>query len=479
MRGFLLAVVAAAAACGGSGGTGGSALSTAPPEEFLKFLPDDVTTTIRLPSLDLLERKRGECAALLTMLGVAGDPAAALYGSATPGGMDRARAPGLALSPGGAWVRYLPSTDRATLTRAVGDLVAAGAVQRQEGDWLLLSLGGKGPGNAQGEALPPGDIGLRLHSHPLLASLCSPADRVDLGLTLGTGGCEIRGVFRPGADGVSRDAIERATAGEGGLIDYMHLSLALRMESTLPATVIAPFLSNWVAAHGGIGEAKERAILERLLREGLTALDPATGFGLGIELREGKASAVLVGRIAGGPASAILASLAGGGRHTFGALVLESAVPEKNYFALRGLLPQGKANLEGVPECAFDFVAGLTKDGLEFAVRVQEGWVAAGIGPRGALLAGDTLRRIHEGSRGSEGGKAIQDLVRSEKGAYVLGVVITGAGFAQAPAGDRAALRSLSGAGESAVPPSMAALAGFAREGVVDLAGRIAYAAAR
>ena len=147
-------------------------------EGFLAHLPDGTSIVLRLPLADdVMGPRRATFATLLGQLGWGEDPVARLYGAAEPAGVDGGRAPGFARTSAGAWIHYLPARDKADLNRALA--ARSDVSTREVGDWILMAHGNP-KGQVQGDPMPPGDFGLVVRSHPLLAVLAQPGDRATL-----------------------------------------------------------------------------------------------------------------------------------------------------------------------------------------------------------------------------------------------------------------------------------------------------------
>jgi hypothetical protein len=454
-------------------------LPAAGDDAFLAFLPDDVVVTLRLPPQSALEADAESYRSLLGALGRSGSPASLFYGSETPGGLDPARAPGLAIGASGGVVRYLPAKEKAILARALADAVGRGASYREEGDWVFLGEGGRGAGNARGEALPEGAMAIRVQGHRALGHLLHPLDRLEAGLRPTPNGFEFEGRLLAAANGSTADVLsEPLGSGGQGLVDCLAPTFFLRAEMALHPVALARPLATRIAAHAKLVDAKERAAVERLLREALTALDPATGVAIGLEFKAGQASLVLLGKEATGPPSPILNRIAQGGAQAVGPVRFASGETKPGVLPLLvWLAGEAEFAAEGLPDSFAALGAGLS-DGdrpLDLCVRrSKEGWIAAGAGPRGALLAGDALRRATQGSARSASTEALREL-RSGPG-YVGGIVLAGAGLLEAAETDRAALRGWFGATESASAPAYVAVAAFAADRGLTLRGRVAWA---
>ncbi len=463
------------AACGAAGTPASPPGPPAwPMDGFLRLLPEGPSLVARLPTADGASAEPLAHAALLRMLG-----RARLFEAAeAPEGLDRARAPGFVLLAGGASARYLPAADLSLLNRSLGALATRVAI-REEGDWVVLEEGAaaRGKGGAAQDALPPGDLALRVHHHPLMHLFASPGDRLDLGLALADGGIEFQGRYVPGPEGDSAQSIREAVAGMAGLVDLLPGSLSLRVETVLPPLALASFAARRVAVACGIGERGDRVLLERLLREALSGIDPSAGFAFGFEFKDGEATLVLLGLLGSGPPSPLLAQVRQGARWTAGALVVDRR--EVGDLTALALWVAGAApSLAGVPETAWPLVGALCDErGLPLAYAEQQGWFVFAAGPRADTLARTVRQRLAGETTRSDGGSALQAVrERGHPGEYLLGVVWGGQGAAGLAPADRAALAEWFGAGPGAAPPHYAAVAGFRDTTGVRLLGRLLYA---
>jgi hypothetical protein len=467
----------------------GEAPAPAPPQTgeetwsfdgFQRFLPEETSVTLRLPPYAEVKERPTRFEVLLRALG-RGDasPTRLFYGAEEPFGLAESRAPGLALTPDGAWVHYLPAEDKGRLNQALRDH-AGKAAFREEDEWVILSRGGKGPGRGEGGALPPGDLALRVRFHPLLDVLAYPGDTLELGITLGGGGLDIRGRLRPSEKSATRTAIQQARPCNGGLIDFLPAGLAVRVETTLPAVNLSSFLTRRIASHCGLREDKDRILLERLLREVLTAVDPATELAFGLDLRDGETGFVAAGRIAGGPPSTILAKLRRSSRTEFGALILDAREAPRGVIGLAAWIADPRPALEGLPQSTWNLVGDLCggeERGLLFAYAEEKEWFILGAGRGADNLVRMVRRRLSTGSKRSFGSQVLRQV--RERGAddseYLLGVVVVPPLLAGLPDTDRAALWATFGATGKAVEPRAIAVAGSRSENGLALEGRLLY----
>lgn len=462
-------------ACGEEGP--GPAAATPPPvDAFLRMLPPDVSVVVRLPSVRAAKEDPGAVAALLGMLG-RGAPHAVLHGSAEAAGLDPDASPGLAATPSGGWVHYLPAADKAALHRALGPR-AADVVVREEGPWVIVSGGGAVAARFEDAPLLPGALSLRVRHHPLLAAVAQPGDMLEAAFTLAGGGFDVHGRLVPAPDGTTAELLRDARAFRGGLLDFLPGSLGLRAETALPPAMLATWLARRAAVHASIREEADRIVLERLLREALTGADPEAGVAFGVEAREGSLSFVALGRVAGGPTSPVLARVRRERRSAFGPLVLDARDGE-GVTGFHAWIAEGRPALEGLPEAAWPLAAALCggeEGGLPLAFLEQEGWWVFGGGPRADLLVRDAARRLRQGSQRSPGSASLQTVRERGRGDYVLGIVAERGGLLGLPAADRAALAAALGALPDARAPEAVAVAGFRRDGAIAIEGRALYA---
>ncbi len=145
-------ILAVAAACGNGKDSGAGTTMTG--SAFLSYLPTQVPVVLRLPPADDLKAREKEFQALAKVLGWSeGSLDAFFFGVDAPEGLDPARPTGMAVAADGSWVRYLPAADKRLLSEAYRDRVAEGARYREEGDMVILSQGGEGPGTDEIGAL--------------------------------------------------------------------------------------------------------------------------------------------------------------------------------------------------------------------------------------------------------------------------------------------------------------------------------------
>ena len=455
------------AACGKDPAPATPAENAWPLDGFLQYLPDNLSLTLRLPSADA---PPAGIAKLLEALGRAG-----LFQAP---GLDSARSQGLAVTTAGAWVHYLPAKDKAQLNRAL----QAGAhkvAHREESDWTILSLGGKGAGRVQGEPLPPGHAALRVRFHPLLDLVFPPGDTLEAGLTLGGAGFDLSGRLRPGEGSPTAARVAGAAACQGGWIDLIPASLAVRAETTLPAPALAAMLTRTFGAYCGIPLDKDRVLVERFLRELLTGLDQTAGIAIGIEFKEGQTSFVAIGRIGEGPPSPLLAGVRSHARSSFGPLVLDARrEAPKGIIGHYAWLTEPKPVLKGLPESLWGLVGDLTggeDGGLPTAYVAPSRWFVFGAGRRADRLVASVYKRLRGGAQSSAGSRALRAARERGKGDYVLGLVLSGSGFDGLAANDRKQIARLLHAGENAQMPDTIALSLFRDGEEIRLEGRALY----
>jgi len=462
------------AACGGAGAPSAPAAPPAwPIDGFLRLLPESPSVVVRLPTTKGRADSPLAHAALLRMLGLK-HPVEAFDG------LDAARAPGYAAFPGGASARYLPAADKSRLNRALSALATRVAI-REEGDWVVLEEGAPpraAKDVAGGDPLPPGDVAVRVLHHPLLQLFAYPGDRLDAGLALADGGIEIRGRFRPAPEGESARLIAAARPADGGLVDLLPGSLALRVETGLPATAFASFVATRLAVHCGVKEKTDRVLIERLLREALSGARSDGGFAFGLEILGGEASFVLLGRSGEGPPSPVLAKVRAGHRWSAGAWVVDRR-EVSDLTALSLWVAAADPALDGAPETAWPLIGALSDErGLPLAYGEVEGWFVFAGGRRADTLARAVKQRLAGETTRSDGGStlmAMRESGKAGKGDYLIGVVYGGQGATGLAPADRAVLPALFGATADAIPPHCAAIAGFRDGDSVSLRGRLLY----
>jgi len=256
----------------------------------------------------------------------------------------------------------------------------------------------------------------------------------------------------------------------------------LRLETSFPPTILATFLSRRISTHCGVTEGGDRVVLERFLREMLTAVDPDAGLAFGIEFQEQETSFVAFGRVAEGEPSPILAKLKLGERLSFGPLVVD---PRETVTSLHGFgawLVDPEPQPDGVPTSALNLLVGLAggeDDPLPVCFAESEGWFFFGAGPRGDLLVRSTRQRlIRSGAARSPGSQALFDLraAGAEGTDYVLGAVFNGDGLEGLAQADREDLAAMFGVPATASTPDALAIAGFkSATAELDLLARLLY----
>ncbi len=463
------------AACGGGGPPPAPAAPSAwPVDGFLRLLPEAPSLVVRLPTAQGLAETPLAHAALLRMLGRPGLVE-------TVEGLAAARAPGYALFPGGASARYLPAADKSVLNRALSALATRVAI-REEGDWVVLEEGAPArPAKdaSGGDPLPPGDLALRVHHHPLMQLFASPGDRLDLGLALADGGIEFRGRFRPAPEGESARLLREGRPAAGGLLDLLPGSLALRVETGLPPVAFASFAASRLAVHCGVKERADRVLLERLLREALSGSDAGGGLAFGLEILGGEVGFVLLGRLGAGPPSPVLAKVRAGPRWSAGAWVVDRR-EVSDLTALSLWVAGADPVLDGAPETAWPLIGALGDErGLPLAYGEVGDWFVFAGGRRADTLVRTVRQRLAGETTRSDGGSALtamRELGKAGKGDYLIGIVYGGQGATGLAPADRGALPALFGATAAAVPPHCAAVAGFRDGDSLSLFGRLLYA---
>ncbi len=478
-------ILAVAAACsngdgnGDGGGDGGGTTTTDAP--FLSYLPTQVPVVLRLPAVDDLRAREKEFESLARVLGWSeGSLDAFFFDIEAQKGIDPARPAGMAVAADGSWVRYLPAADKRLLSEAYRDRVAEGARYREEGDMVILSQGGEGPGTDEIGALMAGDIGVHIRFHPLLGVLSHPTDTLDLGVTVEAGGLSLKGRLQPGAESPTNQAIEAAVPARGGLIELLPVSMGLRVETTLPATIFDGLVARRIAVAAGIKEEADRIVLIRLLREALTAVDRESGIAFGVDFEKGKASFAVVGKIAAGPPSRVLNKMRKGGRHVFGSLVIDSEREDRMAKGILGFyawVAQAELNVKGLPESLWDCARVLcdSSHGLGLAYTEHEGYFAFAAGEGADTLAQTIRRRLRGGPKRSRSAWMLHELRQASGREYVLGIIASGPGMAGAAAADRAALERIFGASSGSGAPRAVAVAVFREGKTLELDGRVAW----
>jgi len=443
---------------------------------FLAWVPADATTLVRFPAEKAVRARPADFGALLATLGRDGDAAREFCSEAAGKGVDPERPGGLALTPQGAWVRFLPASDKRTASLALRDAVARGIGYREEGDFILLTGGGAPGAPAPASPLPAGDLALRARHHTLLARLFFPTDTLELGITCDPAGFLFEGRLLPGAQGATEEALARAAhARATNLVDLLPGWLPVRVETTLPPTFLAETVAAHAAAHAGLKESKDREVLVRFLREALTAFDPGGPFAFGIDIDKGAVSLVMTGTMAPGPPSPILNRLRTAERSSFGALVLDKRARSPHALGLSAWLVDGAPNLEGLPESAWEMIALLCDRtrGLPVAYAERGERIIFAAGPRADYLCDLTHRMAATGGDRTQSGWALFELARMDVDRYAMGIIVQGRGLQGLPDADRRALAASLGATEAAPAIGSLTLAGFLEHGALRLKGRL------
>ncbi|MHC4819823.1 MAG: hypothetical protein ACYTF8_17390 [Planctomycetota bacterium] len=466
-----------AVACGEATAPAPPAPAPAAADGFLSHLPKGVALSMRLPSAAAVERRPDVFAALLRACGQRpASPRSLFFAVDRPEGIDPERAPGLAVTAAGGWVHYLPALDKGALNRALQGHTGGVSVRELE-RWIVLSRVGHGAGDFEEDPLPAGDLALRVRQHALLKLLGQTGDVLELGVDLGLGGFDLAGRVVPGGSGGTAAALADARAGAGGLVDYIPSGLALRIETTLPPTLLASFLTRRTVLHCGVTAPDDRVLLERFLREVATGIDPDQGYALGLEFKGGKASFVVVGEIGPGPPSPILAKLQRDERSSFGSLILDRRDAPDGLLGWYGWVADAAPELDGLPECGWGWIDGLAHEerGLLLAYARWRRWFVVAGGPRADLLARAVRSRVARGASRSRGSFALLDLRQRGAGPYVVGAIFAAAGLDGLPPADRRALGAMFHAGADAQAPRALAIAGFREDGALVVTGRALY----
>ncbi|MGQ0612201.1 MAG: hypothetical protein ACT4PV_00410 [Planctomycetaceae bacterium] len=443
---------------------------------FLALVPADATTLVRFPPESAVRARPVDFQALLATFGRNGDAIQEFCSEAAGKGIDPERPGGLALTPQGAWVRFLPALDKRTVALALRERVARGVGYREEGDFVLLTGGGAPGAPAPAAPLPSGDLALRVRHHPLLAQLFFPTDTLELGITCDPAGCLFEGRLLPGAQGATEEALAQAAhARATNLLDLLPSWLPVRVETTLPPTFLAETVASHAAAHAGIKESKDREALVRFLREALTAFDAAGPFAFGVDVDKGAVSVVMTGTMAPGPPSPILNRLRTAERSSFGALILDKRARAPHALGFSAWLVDGVPSLDGLPESLWEMVTLLCDRarGLPVAYAERGDKIIIAAGTRADYLCDLTHRMVATGGDRSQPGWALYELVRNTVERYVLGAIVQGKVLAELPDADRRALAAALGASESAPAIGSLTVAGFLEERTLQLKGRL------
>jgi len=449
------------AACGGEPAPADPAApNEAPPADgFLRLLPENASVVARAPA------GGGEgVAGLLAMLGRTGDDPL-LHGL---DGRDGARASGFALGAGGAWwLHFVPAADKGRMNVALRERAGRVAV-REEDDWIVLGTGGA-PAPGEPEPLPPGRAAIRVVHHALLDEIAQPGDRLEFGVDLLEHGLQGEGRLTPGKASPTTEAIARAAGPIGGTLsgrlDMLPAALAVRVESTIPPTAYATYLARRIARHAGLPDGELRDNVERFLREAATGLDPEGGIAFGLDLAKPTLPGfVIVGRIADGPASPVLAKLRRAPRTTFGGLVLDAR--DTGSQVIRGFFawaPQAAPDDAGLPRTAAPALVSVVREdlGVPVAYAEAEGYGIVAAGGRADLLAKAVRRRVVQGRTQSEGARVLALLRERAGGECILAAVVAGDRFGGLAGEDAGALRALLGATADGRPPDLVVVAGF------------------
>jgi hypothetical protein len=427
---------------------------------FLKLLPENTSVTLRLPPPGQLE-------AMSSLLALTGNEATAPY--LVSSGLDPKRAGAVSLGTDNSWMRYLPALDKGAINAALREHADRMAV-REEGDWMVLGTGGAAAGSA--DPLPPGDIAIRVQHHALLDAIAQPGDRLELGVTLRGSGFEAAGRLIPAENSPTVEAVAKARGAVYGRIDLLPAWMAIRIETTMPPTLLARSAARRIARHTGLEEGDLRDNIERFLREAATGIDPESGYAIGIDCKEGALTFAVVGRVAEGPASPVLTRLARDGRNSFGGLTLdEREVKGKSLHGFFAWVPQATVQAAGLPTTAASLFAELVDEDAAVSVcySEREGMAVVTAGKAADAIARAIRKRVGEGIQRSTASSQIATMREQAKGDCVWVAAISGQRLAGLAAADIASLRAMFFAGDAATAPKLIVVAAFRREAGVGI----------
>jgi hypothetical protein len=422
---------------------------------FLNLLPANTSITLRMPLPSQL-------ATMSSLLTLTGHDTSAPY--LTANGLDPDRAGAISFGTDNSWVRYLPAKDKGAINAELREHADRMAV-REEGDWMVLGTGGAAKGSS--DPLPPGDIAIRVQNHALLDAIAQPGDRLELGITLRPGGLEAAGRLIPGDNSPTIEAVTKARGAVYGRIDLLPAWMAIRIETTMPPTLLARSAARRIARHTGLEEGDLRDNIERFLREAATGIDPESGYAIGIDCKEGALSFAVVGRIADGPASPVLAKLLRDGRDSFGGLTLdEREVKGKSLRGYFAWVPQATANASGLPTTALALLGNLVDEDVAVPVTYAEddGIAVVTAGKASDSIARAILKRVRAGMQRSTASSQAASMRQEADGECVWIAAVSGRRLASLASADIAALRAIFHAGETASAPKLIVVAGFRRE---------------
>ena len=438
-----------------------------PSDGFLKLVPARTSVTLRLPPTDASENAKG----LWTALGRSADDAYLVTD-----GLDGSRAGAITLGIDRSWLRFLPAADKGTVNAGLRAQAGRLAV-REEGDWVVVGTGAT-PAPQAAEPLPPGDLAIRVRNHALLDAIAQPGDQLDLGIKLEPAGLTARGRLIPAANSPTVRAFANAGGALYGRVDLLPAWMAIRVETSLPPTLVARHAARRIGVQCGLEEGELRDNVERFLREAATALDPTASYCLGIDCKDGELAFAIVGRIAEGPASPILAQLGQRDRHSFGGLTLDKRdVKSKKMRGFYAWVPQANATPDGLPNTAVGMLANLVDEemGVSIAFVETEGFAILTAGKTADTLARSIQRRVESGMKMSSGGRTIASMQQTTEGECVWAAVVSARRLAGLAAGDIAALREMFFAGDTATAPKLITAAAFRQKDAIAVRAQVEY----
>jgi len=344
----------------------------------------------------------------------------------------------------------------------------------------VLGTGGAAAGTV--EPLPPGDLAIRVQHHALLDAIAQPGDRLELGITLHPRGLWAVGRLIPAVNSPTVEAVATARGAVFGRIDLLPAWMAIRIETTMAPTLLARAAARRIARHTGLEEGDLRDNIERFLREAATAINPESGYAIGIDCKEGALTFAVVGHIAAGPASPVLAKLARDRRSSFGGLTLDGR--EVKGKSLRGFfawVPQAKTNATGLPTTAVALLADLSDEDVSVPVTYAEaeGVAVVTAGKNADSVARKILKRVRDGMRSSSATAQIAAMQEREgdSSERIWGAAVSGRRLAGLASADIAALRAMFHCGEAATAPKLIVIAAFRRKAgaTIGIRARVLY----
>ena len=464
----LFALIAVLAACGSEPETARN--DAPPPDGFLALLPDNASVTVRVPPPGAL----GAFERLARAFGH-GTDAAYLVSS----GLDPERAGCIVATADGRWMRCVPAADRGQVNAELRELAGRVAV-REAGEWTVLGTATE-PAPEAAAPLPAGDVALRVVHHPLLNAVAEPGDRLELGATLLPGGVtRDRPPRSPRGRTTSPTADAFARAGDEvfGRIDLLPAWMAVRVETSIPPARLASNLARRIGRHAGLDAGDEVDNIERFLREAATALDASTGYAFGFDCKEGALRLAIVGRVADGPPSPVLARLSRDVQSEFGGLVVETReTNSKSRTGFHVWVPQAKPKTEGLPETAMGLFADLINGDVAVTIAhgQTEGIAVLTAGRDADSLARAILRTVREGMSRSSGGSHLVDMKQKREAPCVWSAIVAPRRLASLAASDRATLGAWLHAGDAPELPRVIAVGAFREPDGIGVEAVVVY----